>query len=314
MRKLPPTLTSSWQTGLVKPRGPNHCAIIFGSVHAFHTSARGASKTRERVTVPSPNLVAGLFMSFPSAVALCGLALVGLSQFREIELLHLQKRVGDALGFFGVRIRHHFSERGGDDLPGNAEFILQPAAGLFAAFLGQSVPEVVDLFLGVAINLEGHGLAELELWPAIERHERLPVDFEFCHHYGTWLLAVDLLAGFSITTDFPEFRILEHGDVERRRFLGFCIEPQTRRYLMLRERHDILLNARLLCFCEIGFELLQGAAPTLVHALMRSIENLLLFRGRVVRGPTDGEFGFAAGQIFKSERRMHLERPGRVAR
>src|ERR1700722_2290909 len=46
MRMSPPGRTSISQRGLVKPRGPHHCARCFGSVHAWKTSARGASKTR----------------------------------------------------------------------------------------------------------------------------------------------------------------------------------------------------------------------------------------------------------------------------
>src|SRR5580704_14312259 len=42
---FPPTRTSIWQTGAVKPFGPHHCITYFGSVHAFQTSSRGASKT-----------------------------------------------------------------------------------------------------------------------------------------------------------------------------------------------------------------------------------------------------------------------------
>src|ERR1700733_6323351 len=44
MRYLPPTRKSIWQTGEVKPFGPHHCITYFGSVHAFHTNSRGASK------------------------------------------------------------------------------------------------------------------------------------------------------------------------------------------------------------------------------------------------------------------------------
>ncbi len=55
MRKAPPTRRSSSGTELVKPRGPNHCANIEGSVHARQTSARGASNTRVMTTLPSPN-------------------------------------------------------------------------------------------------------------------------------------------------------------------------------------------------------------------------------------------------------------------
>src|SRR5271157_6290647 len=43
-RSFPPTRKSIWQTGAVKPFGPHHCIMYFGSVHAFQTSSRGASK------------------------------------------------------------------------------------------------------------------------------------------------------------------------------------------------------------------------------------------------------------------------------
>src|ERR1700733_13022974 len=44
-RSFPPTRKSIRQTGAVKPFGPHHCITYFGSVHAFQTNARGASKT-----------------------------------------------------------------------------------------------------------------------------------------------------------------------------------------------------------------------------------------------------------------------------
>src|SRR5215475_9546413 len=44
-RNLPPTRKSILQTGEVKPFGPHHCITYCGSVHAFQTSSRGASKT-----------------------------------------------------------------------------------------------------------------------------------------------------------------------------------------------------------------------------------------------------------------------------
>src|SRR6201992_3338195 len=43
-RNFPPTRKSILQTGAVKPFGPHHCITYFGSVHAFHTNSRGASK------------------------------------------------------------------------------------------------------------------------------------------------------------------------------------------------------------------------------------------------------------------------------
>src|ERR1700758_3842770 len=43
-RDFPPTRKSILQTGEVKPFGPHHCITSFGSVHAFQTNSRGASK------------------------------------------------------------------------------------------------------------------------------------------------------------------------------------------------------------------------------------------------------------------------------
>src|ERR1700682_2553766 len=43
-RNFPTTRKSIWQTGAVKPFGPHHCITYFGSVHAFQTNSRGASK------------------------------------------------------------------------------------------------------------------------------------------------------------------------------------------------------------------------------------------------------------------------------
>src|SRR5579875_2358752 len=43
-RNLPPTRKSILQMGAVNPLGPHHCITYLGSVHAFQTSSRGASK------------------------------------------------------------------------------------------------------------------------------------------------------------------------------------------------------------------------------------------------------------------------------
>src|SRR6201987_3759646 len=43
-RNFPPTRKSISQKGAVKPFGPHHCITYFGSVHAFQTNSRGASK------------------------------------------------------------------------------------------------------------------------------------------------------------------------------------------------------------------------------------------------------------------------------
>src|SRR6202034_1942514 len=44
-RSFPPTRKSISQSGAVKTFGPHHCMMYFGSVHAFQTNSRGASKT-----------------------------------------------------------------------------------------------------------------------------------------------------------------------------------------------------------------------------------------------------------------------------
>src|SRR5271168_5337869 len=44
-RDFPPTRKSILQAGQLKPFGPHHCITYFGSVHAFQTNSRGASKT-----------------------------------------------------------------------------------------------------------------------------------------------------------------------------------------------------------------------------------------------------------------------------
>src|SRR5580693_4265138 len=44
-RNFPPTRKSILQVGAVKPFGPHHCMMYFGSVHAFQTNSRGASTT-----------------------------------------------------------------------------------------------------------------------------------------------------------------------------------------------------------------------------------------------------------------------------
>src|ERR1700693_6131895 len=66
-RNFPPTRKSISQTGAVKPFGPHHCITYFGSVHAFQTNARGASKTLV-TTIRSTSLT--LFSAIPGLLFL----------------------------------------------------------------------------------------------------------------------------------------------------------------------------------------------------------------------------------------------------
>src|ERR1700689_1263282 len=61
-RDFPPTRTSIRQTGAVKPAGPHHCITYFGSVHAFQSNSRGASKTLV-TTIRSISLTVFSFIS-----------------------------------------------------------------------------------------------------------------------------------------------------------------------------------------------------------------------------------------------------------
>src|SRR6476661_3694658 len=61
-RNFPPTRKSISQTGAVKPFGPHHCITYFGSVHAFQTNSRGASKTLV-ITIRSISLTAFFVIS-----------------------------------------------------------------------------------------------------------------------------------------------------------------------------------------------------------------------------------------------------------
>src|SRR5271155_201768 len=61
-RNFPPTRKSISQNGEVKPFGPHHCITYFGSVHAFQTNSRGASKTLV-TTIRSVSLTVFLVIS-----------------------------------------------------------------------------------------------------------------------------------------------------------------------------------------------------------------------------------------------------------
>src|SRR6266487_1283669 len=59
-RQTPPGFTSILWVVVVKPFGPHHLPMCSGSVHTFHTSSRGASKTRVPRISRSPTSAAFL--------------------------------------------------------------------------------------------------------------------------------------------------------------------------------------------------------------------------------------------------------------
>src|SRR5574341_736663 len=148
-------------------------------------------------------------------------AVIGALERIDVELLHLEEGVGDARDLLGVLVEHHVDERSGNDLPGETESVLQPAAGTFLSTLGgELAPEIIDLFLRLAGNLEGDRLVESELRAAVERDEFLPLELEGDHHDRARLLAMDLLPCVHVAADLVDLRVLEDRAIEFRRILG----------------------------------------------------------------------------------------------
>jgi hypothetical protein len=56
------------------------------------------------------------------------LSIIGLFDFRYVELLHLKHRLKSPLRFFGFVIAQQFVQLCGNDLPGKTEFVFQPSA------------------------------------------------------------------------------------------------------------------------------------------------------------------------------------------
>jgi len=99
----------------------------------------------------------------------------GFFDVGDDDLLHLQHGLHGAIGLLAIGIADVTEQNLGHDLPGQAEFILEPSAlRCGAAVGGQPVPEVVHLFLGLDADEEGDRLVELELGAAIERVELCP--------------------------------------------------------------------------------------------------------------------------------------------
>src|SRR2546422_8170032 len=175
----------------------------------------------------------------PMVVSLLGCRLLGALQAFNVDPLHLHHRLHDALRYCGIWIAQELRQRGRNDLPRQAELVLEPAAHLLLSAGGELLPLLVDLFLGLAIHDERYGLRELELRPAVQGDKFLPVQLEHRGHDRS------LRPGprVSVADDLSLFRILENGDIEIHRLLGPAVEPQ--------EWRDFL-HGQALAFC-VGF-------------------------------------------------------------
>ena len=96
----------------------------------------------------------------------------------DVDLPHLEHRRHRPLGLLLVRVREQLDQPRGNDLPREAEAILQPAARAFLAALRERRPVAVDLLLVGAVDLERDRLVERELGAAVQRDELLPVELE----------------------------------------------------------------------------------------------------------------------------------------
>src|ERR1700722_20857062 len=103
-----------------------------------------------------------------------GLAGICLVEVSDDDLLHLHHGLHGAIGLFAIGIAQVTAEGRGHNLPGQAEFVLEPSAFRFLAAVGdQSVPEVVHLFLALDADEERNRLVESIFWAAIEGVEPL---------------------------------------------------------------------------------------------------------------------------------------------
>src|SRR6266571_1485927 len=129
-RQTPPGFTSILWVVVVKPFGPHHCPMCSCSVHTFHTSSRGASKTRVPRISRSPTSAAFLLsaamlrlLGDQGSEALEGLApalvlaAAGLARGRGLQhgQLRLAALVGERHGGNELVAGEVVQDRGEDD-------------------------------------------------------------------------------------------------------------------------------------------------------------------------------------------------------
>src|ERR1700760_896762 len=86
----------------------------------------------------------------------------------DVNFLHRHHRLECALGFIAAG-RHRLHQHARRDLPGNAPFVLAPAACAFLpAIADDGVPIAIGLLLIVGGDLEREGFAMLERGTAVE--------------------------------------------------------------------------------------------------------------------------------------------------
>src|SRR5437588_11598677 len=96
----------------------------------------------------SPRRLLRIFRTRPDAAFSTS---IGFFERRDVELDHLQHRIGDSLRAGRILVAHHLLEHRGNDLPPKPESVDEPSAGLrLAPTLEQRLPVAVELRLVVA--------------------------------------------------------------------------------------------------------------------------------------------------------------------
>src|SRR5438876_1565899 len=153
-----------------------------------------------------------------------GAAPVSLFECGDVELLHLEHRLHGGFRVAGLGVAQHLAEHLRNDLPRNAESVLQPAAGSFlAAAFRELGPVPIDLLLRLAGDHEEHAFGEREGRAAVESEVLAPVELEG----GVEQLAFGDRPVLLTALHAHDLRVGEERDVELHRLLSAVVENQT---------------------------------------------------------------------------------------
>src|SRR5437660_11808739 len=157
-------------------------------------------------------------------------AVVRLLQGVDVELLHPQHRLHGRVGLLRILVSQHLAQGGGNDLPGQAVLVLEPAAWVFSTGRRQLRPERIDFLLRLTVDEQGYRLRELELRAAVQGVEVLTLELEGAGHDRP----LHARPGVSVSRDAHDPRILEDRHIEVHRLFGVAVEPQERDDLLHR--------------------------------------------------------------------------------
>src|SRR5437588_1074845 len=170
----------------------------------------------------------GANLEEPSVVLPLALAVVRGLQLRDVQLDHLQHRVGDTLRAHRVLVARHLVHDGRDDLPAHAVFVFQPPAWLGLAAFEQRVPVAIELGLVVTNDDQRDRVIEQVERPGADRLEALAKEREVHHLHGTRRTAGRITEQRRYPVDA---RVGEDRRVERRLLLGLLRVPKVRKDL-----------------------------------------------------------------------------------